>query len=73
MCYPLLGYMQRHPHAESQKHACPLPAGIKVALSCTVCTYIYGDYMKNMPNYVCVNLPNIFFLRCHYSTRAHKR
>ena len=36
---PLKGiYTQRHPHAGSQKHACPLPTGIKLALSCTIAT-----------------------------------
>ena len=29
-------YMQRHTCAKRQKHVCHLPAGIKLALSCTV-------------------------------------
>ena len=29
-------YTQRHTRAKSQKHMCHLPAGIKLALSCTV-------------------------------------
>ena len=29
-------YMQRHTRAKSQKQACHVPAGIKLALSCTV-------------------------------------
>ena len=30
-------YTQRHTHSKRQKHACHVPAGIKLALSCTVC------------------------------------
>ena len=35
-------YTQRHTHAKSQKHACHLPAGIKLALSCTVLGPVLG-------------------------------
>ena len=33
--------MQRHTRAKSQKYACHVPAGIKLALSCTVGHYGY--------------------------------
>ena len=41
-------YTQRHTHAKSQKHACHLPAGIKLALSCTV---IYTPSAYRCSNY----------------------
>ena len=40
-------YMQRHTRAKSQKHACHAPAGIKLALSCTVSAVMFDPSVLN--------------------------
>ena len=44
-------YTQRHMRAKRQKHACHVPAGIKLALSCTVFAQGYNLEVHDVIKY----------------------